>query len=278
MNSGGEILYFGVFLMPHTKVAIFPVLRQDITNVRNIILKKRRKHMKPLKIKALSHMGGVLRSLIISMMLVVMMSMSAFADVTITKEWEDGLTGTAASNRAAPTVNLEGTTPYEQLLNLFYPVGCYFETEDISFNPNIAWGGTWKKETIKNDQVVEEGQSGVWTYRKYESGIAECWTSEQRESAAGPNGQEGYIWWRPGPKLNFPSNLFIATPACRVWSGNGNSYLVWSSLRETSKDSISWYWVYDANVSMQPWYTVSAKGFWKTYSAPSTKYSWKRTA
>lgn len=73
------------------------------------------------------------------------MSMSAFADVTITKEWEDGLTGTAASNRAAPTVNLEGTTPYEQLLNLMYPVGsCYFSL-DASFNPNVAWGGSWQK-------------------------------------------------------------------------------------------------------------------------------------
>ena len=25
------------------------------------------------------------------------------------------------------------------------------------------------------DHVVEEGTSGIWTYRKWNSGIAECW-------------------------------------------------------------------------------------------------------
>lgn len=30
------------------------------------------------------------------------------------------------------------------LLNLIYPVGCYFETSDTSFNPNASWGGTWE--------------------------------------------------------------------------------------------------------------------------------------
>ena len=25
------------------------------------------------------------------------------------------------------------------------------------------------------DYVIEEGQSGIWTYRKWASGIAECW-------------------------------------------------------------------------------------------------------
>ena len=32
------------------------------------------------------------------------------------------------------------------LWNVLYPVGCYFETSDGSFNPNTAWGGTWVKE------------------------------------------------------------------------------------------------------------------------------------
>lgn len=28
------------------------------------------------------------------------------------------------------------------------------------------------------DKIVEQGTSGIWTYRKYESGIAECWGSK----------------------------------------------------------------------------------------------------
>lgn len=34
-----------------------------------------------------------------------------------------------------------------KMLNLFYPVGSYYETSDTSFNPNTAWGGTWDEDT-----------------------------------------------------------------------------------------------------------------------------------
>lgn len=30
------------------------------------------------------------------------------------------------------------------LLNTFYPVGTYYETSDVKFNPNKTWGGTWE--------------------------------------------------------------------------------------------------------------------------------------
>lgn len=33
------------------------------------------------------------------------------------------------------------------LIDLFYPVGSYYETSDTTFNPNTAWGGTWVLET-----------------------------------------------------------------------------------------------------------------------------------
>lgn len=32
------------------------------------------------------------------------------------------------------------------MIDIFYPVGSYYETSDTSFNPNTAWGGTWVKE------------------------------------------------------------------------------------------------------------------------------------
>lgn len=31
-------------------------------------------------------------------------------------------------------------------LDLFYPVGSYYETQNSTFDPNIAWGGTWELE------------------------------------------------------------------------------------------------------------------------------------
>lgn len=38
-----------------------------------------------------------------------------------------------------------------QLWRVIYPIGCYFETSDIDFNPEEAWGGEW-----------EEVSSGRW--------------------------------------------------------------------------------------------------------------------
>lgn len=32
-------------------------------------------------------------------------------------------------------------------IDVFYPVGSYYETSDTSFDPNVAWGGTWVLET-----------------------------------------------------------------------------------------------------------------------------------
>lgn len=32
------------------------------------------------------------------------------------------------------------------LVDIFYPVGSYYETTDTTFDPNTAWGGTWALE------------------------------------------------------------------------------------------------------------------------------------
>ena len=42
---------------------------------------------------------------------------------------------------------------------------------------NGSWDG-WKTILDSNntaDYVVEQGTSGIWTYRKWNSGVAECW-------------------------------------------------------------------------------------------------------
>ena len=33
------------------------------------------------------------------------------------------------------------------LLDVFYPVGSYYETSDITFYPSVKWGGTWVQDT-----------------------------------------------------------------------------------------------------------------------------------
>lgn len=103
-----------------------------------------------------------------TLVMILAMTITSFADVTVTKEWEDGLTGTAASSREAPAVNLEGSTPYEQLLNLMWPVGSVYETVDASFNPNVAWGGSWQK--IESGRFLQ-ATTGADVGTKMEAGL-----------------------------------------------------------------------------------------------------------
>ena len=46
------------------------------------------------------------------------------------------------------------------LLDLFYPVGCFFETTDTTFNPNTAWGGAWDEDT--SGRVLVARDSGTF--------------------------------------------------------------------------------------------------------------------
>lgn len=36
---------------------------------------------------------------------------------------------------------------FKSIFDIFYPVGSYYETSDTTFDPNVAWGGTWSLET-----------------------------------------------------------------------------------------------------------------------------------
>lgn len=49
----------------------------------------------------------------------------------------------------------------DSLLDIFYPVGTYYETSDSNFNPNEEWGGTWVEDT--------KGLTTVSAYRDNET-------------------------------------------------------------------------------------------------------------
>ena len=61
--------------------------------------------------------------------------------------------------------------------------------------------------------ITESGTSGIWTYRKWSDGTAECWGKKDFSvnitSAWGNMYTSGAI---SGSNISFPSNLFIETP------------------------------------------------------------------
>lgn len=63
------------------------------------------------------------------------------------------------------------------------------------------------------DWIVEEGTDGIWTYRKWNSGIAECWGTDTR---SGSWTQWGTLYELSGGsyRTSYPTGLFIERPLC----------------------------------------------------------------
>lgn len=69
------------------------------------------------------------------------------------------------------------------------------------------------------DYVVAQGTSGIWTYRKWNSGLSECWTTStiNTTGTAWANIMGGYGF---SVSYNFPSGLFSSSP---ITNGNGRT-------------------------------------------------------
>ena len=74
------------------------------------------------------------------------------------------------------------TTEY---LDIFYPVGSYYETSNTVFNPNTEWGGTWE---LENGGLVHIG-SGAG-YSVGDTGGEETHTLTKTESGLPSHGHE----------------------------------------------------------------------------------------
>lgn len=69
-------------------------------------------------------------------------------------------------------------------------------------------------DALKVDYIIEEGTSGIWTYRKWASGIAECWCITT------PTSIPASTWATWGSVyeakitdvINYPTNLFTSFP------------------------------------------------------------------
>lgn len=46
-------------------------------------------------------------------------------------------------------------------LDMFYPVGSYYETSETTFNPNVAWGGSWSLLTNMDVTLSTTSNSDV---------------------------------------------------------------------------------------------------------------------
>lgn len=118
-------------------------------------------------------------------------------------------------------------------------------------------------QAIKVDYIVEEGTSGNWTYRKWNSGIAECWgrTEQMTKSFTTALGA-GYRTDKF--TANYPSGLFVTPPTTNLTMHDGGAILGWVS---TSTNGISAVEGYPSSLirveNKNIYININAIGRWK---------------
>ena len=108
------------------------------------------------------------------------------------------------------------------------------------------------------DYVVEQGISGIWTYRKWNSGIAECW-SISADSSAEAFAATGNVYYR-AHTISLPT-LFLSAPMALATVRSGNVMSCSASANDASTVSIT---VMSAAAEARVvTYQVVAYGRWK---------------
>lgn len=143
------------------------------------------------------------------------------------------------------------------------PLGTIVGVEVSETEPTNPLTEIWIKPSEGNqDFVVEQGTNGNWNYRKWNSGVAECWLkSPLQKTVSAVSLMGGYYATITDVKL--PTNLFNATPnldSVRGAIGNGLGFGD-GVARSTTDTSLS-IWGNQSSTTATIKY-VKAIGTWK---------------
>ena len=121
-----------------------------------------------------------------------------------------------------------------------------------------------KASSNEVDYIVEQGTSGIWTYRKWNSGISECWgTISWSITSWTAWGSVYYSTY--SSQIDYPTNLFINIPT-RVNGNaisNGDSW-IGAQNNGTSSKTPSYFLMRGASGSSGTGYVfIHAYGTWK---------------
>lgn len=99
------------------------------------------------------------------------------------------------------------------------------------------------------DYIVEQGTSGIWTYRKWKSGIAECWGT-YTASIAVTNSSASYGGYRSGliTATAFPFT-FASTPSITATIGRGATGAWVSNVADSNTTNVKFYLAAGASLS-----------------------------
>lgn len=115
------------------------------------------------------------------------------------------------------------------------------------------------------DHVTEQGTSGIWTYRKWSSGIAECWGMSSSTNYAVTNGYVNGYYANLGT-VSFPTGLFVAAPcvqATRTNTGSGSA-LIFLSLHTVTASSFAGFVSATSSGTYSCQFSYHVIGRWKS--------------
>ena len=84
----------------------------------------------------------------------------------------------------------------------------------------------WNASIAPDDYVIEEGTSGIWRYRKWESGLAECWgNSSQTIDIDNLWDSNGVMVYGTGEPVLYPFT-FTEAPSCLITQQNYDGLVI----------------------------------------------------
>lgn len=115
---------------------------------------------------------------------------------------------------------------------------------------------------LKVDYIIEQGTSGIWTYRKWNSGMAECWGTYSY-SFTGFSAWGSLYFSTPSATEAFPSGLFTAAPTTQITRSGGTEG--WAGLNSVTKtDVFAMYLIRPTtNPAATTQFHIHAIGKWK---------------
>ena len=140
---------------------------------------------------------------------------------------------------------------------------------------NNADGGLmrWKNDSSANylvldtgntkDYIVEQGTSGVWRYRKWNSGFAECWGYQ---TISGTNISTAWGSWYASPAIALPSFPFAFSGAPDVhvsWESDFSAIIDGVGKRESTKAGQVYLYRPVSQTNVNGRFSIYAYGKWK---------------
>lgn len=112
--------------------------------------------------------------------------------------------------------------------------------------------------------VIEEGTSGIWEYRKWSDGVAECWGYTTSKSYAMTR-SFGNLYYADIDRVYYPAGLFAEPPVPIGVRGSlgGGTGLVTLIVNGTNKDSFGGYAQSASSLTTAVSFAIHVKGRWK---------------